>query len=342
MTNLNGVRVLKGITWLAFLVFAQAGCTSSNTSIEASADLGEAIFFDLALSADGRTNCATCHNPKLAFSDGQARAIGVLGRQGTRNAPSLLNTPIDAPLFWDGREARLHDAVMQPFFNRMELGLQDPAELISRIGSGPAYPPEFKQLIRSLESADALRVVSQSLAEYISSLASSHESAISSDTAQREEARRGQALFEGSAGCSECHVSHGGEGPFTDYAYHNTGLGNGVLLGNLRALLEKTSSLGSDKDQLSESVLSTAEVAELGRFIVSADPSDIAAFRTPSLHHVGKTAPYMHDGSIRTLEEVVEHELYYRGLARGRPIELTVSERRQLLAYLNTLGATKL
>ncbi len=340
MTKLNETRKhleLLAVALFSSLVLVQTGCSRSDKSTEAAADLGRLIFFDIALSADGKTSCASCHNPKLAFSDGRDLAIGVFGRQGTRNAPSLLNVPRNGSLFWDGRETRLQAAVTQPFFNRVELGLDGPATLISKMGSSPTYPPEVRERFRSVDQDEAFRLVGESLAEYVSSLETPLNPTPSS-LDFRQDAHKGKALFEGAAGCSECHTSQEGRTPFTDYAYHNTGLGNGAVLGKMQPLLKKLSVLDHNRDQLGEYILSTKDIAELGRYIASKNPGDIAAFRTPSLQHVGSTAPYMHDGSISTLEEAVDHELYYRGLTRGKPIELTVRERRQLLAYLNTLG----
>ncbi len=109
------------------------------------------------------------------------------------------------------------------------------------------------------------------------------------------------------------------------------------MAGDITAVIKQLDAAAKAGTATGELVLSAANVAELGRFVVTRDPNDIGAFRTPSLRNVAMTAPYMHDGSVATLEEAVEREIYYRSLARGRPITLTVDEQRQLLAFLRAL-----
>lgn len=265
-------------------------------------ELGRRLFRDRRLSRDGRVACVSCHNPRRAFSTPQAQAIGVFNRKGRRNAPALINRAWGRAFFWDGRVATLEEQVLKPIQdpNEMDLTL---AEAERRLG------------------LDAT-TISRALASYVRSVMSGdapYDRFINGDRgALSQEQQRGLQIFRGRGNCTACHV-----GPtFSDERLHNTGVawrdGSGGV---------------------------TGVFADPGRFDVTNRPEDRGAFKTPTLREVARTSPYMHDGSFRTLEDVVN--FYSDGGRRNpaqdpeiRPLQLTSTEKRALVAFLKSLSGT--
>lgn len=314
-------------------------CTQKETVTAMSrnglADVGEALFNDTRLGADGRTSCATCHTSELAFTDGRDKAIGAFGRAGTRNSPSLIGLKGSGPQFWDGREGTLAQAVMQPLGNPREMGHDSIAAAMQQIALIPEYRAFFGE---KLSEAD----VSAALSSYLENLdvgESLYEQARTAGDYRMlgDQAQRGMQLFEGKAQCASCHLT-AEESALSDERFHHASVGFERIAGNIRPLQARLERARLAGEPLGKLILADAEVAELGRFAITSDPQDMGAFRTPSLLNVARTAPYMHDGSIPTLEAAIEHELYYRGLTSGMPVSLTVEERRDLAAFLTTLS----
>ena len=256
--------------------------------------MGRRLFFDVTLSADRKTSCATCHDPARAFTDGRAVARGVHNADGTRNTPSLVNAGNGRLFFWDGRADSLEGQALQPMNNPKEMGLSN-AEIEARTG---------------LPAAD----VAGALASYMRTIRSSDSRFDYFRAGQTEmltpDERAGLEIFRGRGQCGPCH----GGPNLTDDRFHNTGVGVHD---------------GLPKD--------------LGRFDISQDERDRGAFKTPTLREVALTAPYMHAGSLATLEEVVE--FYSKGGGRNpyldqrvRPFTLTGEDKRQLVAFLKTLS----
>src|SRR5918993_4128797 len=257
-------------------------------------EAGRRLFFDPRLSSDGSISCATCHDPRRAFSSRRAIPIGVFGRAGRRNAPAIINRAYGRTFFWDGRTTSLEEQVLKP--------IEDPAEMGSTIDTASARVGLTREEL------------ARSLASYVRSILAGNspfDRFVAGDQrALSADAQAGLRLFRGKANCNACHI-----GPtLSDEQFHNTGV----------AWVD-----GRFKDQ--------------GRAGVTGDDADRGAFRTPTLREVARTAPYMHDGSLRTLDEVIE--FYDRGgrVNRGldseiRPIRLTGTEKRQLLALLRALS----
>ena len=150
-----------------------------------------------------------------------------------------------------------------------------------------------------------------------------------------ETAKRGLELFRGRAQCASCHTIGTKEALFTDHDFHSLGVGMPAIEARLPELARRAH--GLERRDLDQAVLSQADLAALGRFLVTKRPADIGKFKTPSLRNVAVTGPYMHDGSVPTLEEALEHEVYYRGFASGEPLALTADEKAALLAFLSAL-----
>jgi cytochrome c peroxidase len=254
---------------------------------------GRQLFFDKQLSRDGTLACASCHDPKRAFSDGRAVARGVDGAEGRRNAPALLNRGYGGAFFWDGRVESLERQALEPIFNPIELGLTQ-TELERRTGmKATDVSAALASYVRTIRSADS---------------AFDRYAAGKSRTLDSQE-KAGLTLFRGKGHCVECHPTSN----FTDEEFHNTGVAwhDGRLI-------------------------------DEGRSAVSNNPKDRGAFKTPTLREVARTGPYMHDGSLVTLEDVVD--FYSKGGRpnpnldpRIRPRDFTPQEKRALIAFLRSL-----
>jgi cytochrome c peroxidase len=305
--------------------------------------LGERLFTDPSLSADGRVRCASCHIPEKAYADGRTVAIGVYGRAGTRNTPSLLNTSTanEPTFFWDGRRTALEQAVLDPLTNSVEMGLRDQHDVLQRIQQTPTYAQAFADAFPDSPPISSDHVAT-ALVDYVGSLkspASAYDRyALHNDkTSLSARALLGLAIFEGKGRCAECHVLKGTPAALTDHAYHRTGVGMDAINQELPELTQGVIQRSLQGAAIGNRVATHADEAQLGRFNATLDPADIGLFRTPSLRGVSKTAPYMHDGSIPSLDEAIDREVYYRSLQAGRPLNLTVEEQQDLKAFLQTL-----
>jgi cytochrome c peroxidase len=272
--------------------------------------LGRALFFDTRLSADQRVACATCHDPARAFTDGRAKSVGVFGRTGTRSAPALINRGYGAAFFWDGRAPSLEAQVLEPFDNPDELGIGRDA-VAALLASDAGYLRRFEA---AFGGSITTRNLGLALASYVRSILSGDSRVdrfTSGDTgALTVEERDGLRVFRGKGNCVSCHF-----GPtFTDERFHNTGV-----------------------------AWRSGGVTDDGRFTASGRPEDRGAFKTPTLREVSRTAPYMHDGSVATLAEVID--FYDRGGIGNpyrdpelRPLQLTPAEKQALEAFLRALS----
>ncbi len=249
-----------------------------NAPTEAKIALGKQLYFDTRLSADDKVSCASCHDPKKGWSNGEATAAGVGGQRGGRSAPTVLNTAYQRFQFWDGRADTLEQQALGPIANPIEMNLPIDAA-VKKLAAIEGYQKQFQEVFGTAVNADGIakaiaafeRTVLSGNAPYDKFKVGKDEAALS------ETAKQGMKLFFGKANCSACHV-----GPnFTDNGFHNIGVGM------------------------------KAEKPDLGRFEISKLDGDRGSFKTPSLRDIARSAPFMHDGSLATLEDVVEH--YVKG-----------------------------
>jgi len=272
--------------------------------------LGKLLYFDGRLSADGTVSCATCHAPDKGFTDNLKVSKGVDGKTGTRSAPSVLNSAFNYFQFWDGRAPSLEEQSKGPIENPVEMATTH-AAVVEKLSGVAGYKPYFVAAFGSDEiNIDRIAMAIASYERTVLSGNSAWDRYVygGDKTALSESAQRGLALFEGKALCTRCHVGFN----LTDGLFHNLGVGM------------------------------QAEKPDLGRFVVTKEKSDTGAFKTPMLRDLTRTAPYMHDGSVATLEEVVA--LYDKG---GEPNEwldpkmeklnLTDQEKADLVAFLRSL-----
>lgn len=332
-----GVGVVLTVVASADVVAQRPGEPGVATNLTHWALLGEKLFEDRRLSADGQVSCATCHQRARAFTDGLRVAKGLGGQPGTRNTPTLLGIASAPFLNWDGRRTTLEDQVGEPLLHPLEHGLIDENDLLARLVATGEYASLFEQLPG--DAGITMPRVRAALATYVRTLQSG-TSHFDKFVVQRDEGalssvqRQGLALFAGSAGCSECHKI-GTDSRFTDDGFHSLGVGMERIQPSLGAVAKRAFKL--DETTRFRAILEDGQIASLGRFVVTRQARDIGKFRTPSLRNVAVTAPYMHDGSVATLEEALDRELYYRGLATGEPIVLTLEERHAIIAFLHAL-----
>jgi cytochrome c peroxidase len=296
------------------------------------------LFNDTDLSADGRISCAQCHQPDHAFSDSKPLAQGTHGMKGTRNAPSLLNAADRTALFWDGRRSSLEELMLDPLLGPREHGLRDADELASRIEGDHAMRAAYAVAFGSRAPLSA-KNIARSLAAYVSTLRTSEspfDRYASGKDSSALDAKEifGYELFKGRAGCSACHLIGPSSAPLTDEQFHNQGVGSSYLQSDVRAVVDRA--LTVETKDLGNVIQSDPVVGALGRYLVTHKPTDIGAFRTPSLRDVSLSAPYMHDGSIPTLQDAVRHELYYSSADHGA--NYSYAELEALVAFLRTLA----
>ena len=280
--------------------------------------LGRRLFRDRVLSRDRTLACVNCHNPRRAFTDGRPVAVGVRGQSGTRSAPTLVNRGYGRSFFWDGRAPTLEAQVLEPIANPKELDLAV-SEAVDRLARAPGYRDAFQATFgRTVNAEDLARV----LASYVRSILDGNAPIDRFMNGDRDalspRAREGLTIFRGKGNCTACHV-----GPtLTDEQFHNTGV----------AWRESAGEAGP-----------AGKFQDPGRFVVTRRDVDRGAFKTPTLREIARTAPYMHDGSLATLDEVVE---FYNQGGRAnpfrdrelRPLGLTDAEKQALLAFLRSLS----
>lgn len=312
---------------------AQITGLDKNPLTRAKIELGRQLYFDPRLSADSTVSCASCHNPTEGYTAHTTTGVGIRGQKGGRNSPVSFNRILSGPQFWDGRVDSLEAQAVGPIQNPIEMGFTHEG-VVKRLGEIPVYKKQFEKIFGEL----SIDRVGQAIAAFERAIVTApspydyHEQMRAfagldaddinedPDLAKRyaeakagvaahpmsEEAKRGREIFFTEKGnCTACHVGAN----LADEKYHNIGI-------------------GMDKPE-----------PDLGRFVVTKDPKDTGAFKTPTVRNVALTAPYMHDGSVATLEEVVEW--YDKGghpnphlSDKIRPLKLTDQEQADLVAFM--------
>ncbi len=290
-------------------------------------ELGRHLFFDPILSIDSSMSCATCHDPKLAFTDGNAVSKGVLGIAGKRSSMSLVNLAFNTNgFFWDGRVQSLEEQAIVPIEDHIELNDSWP-NVERKLRQHPSYPAMFRRAFGIEKKAEitkelAVKAIAQFERTLISADSRYDRVIWLNDGWPTDAERRGQELFffeelpqsEEHPGCSHCHFAPN----FTDNNYKNNGL---------------------------DDVADLNAFDDLGRGAVVGNVYENGKFRVPSLRNIELTAPYMHDGRFQTLEEVLDH--YSKG-GHGvvnedtniQPFTLTDEQKQDLIAFLKMLTDT--
>ena len=312
---------------------AQITGLDKNPLTRAKIELGRQLYFDPRLSADSTVSCASCHNPAEGYSAHTKTGVGIRGQLGGRNSPVSYNRILSGAQFWDGRADSLEAQAVGPIQNPIEMGFTHEG-VVKRLSETPVYKKQFDTIFgeltidrvgQAIAAFERVLVTAPSPYDYheqMRAFAGLDEEDIAEDPdlAKRyaeakaaveahpmsEEAKRGREIFFTEKGnCTACHVGAN----LADEKYHNIGI-------------------GMDKPE-----------PDLGRFVVTKDPKDTGAFKTPTVRNVALTAPYMHDGSVATLEEVVEW--YDKGghpnphlSDKIRPLKLTAQDKTDLVAFM--------
>ncbi len=332
----------------------------------ASIALGRKLFFDRRLSLNDTFSCGMCHIPEQGFTSNELEtAIGIEGRTVRRNSPSLFNVAYMQRLFHDAREDTLEQQIWGPLLNRNEMGNPSIGTVLRKLRSLPDYSGQFEKAFpdRGLD----ITTLGQALASYERTLVSGNsvfdrwyfrDGRDAPVMEMSPEAKYGFELFTGKARCSSCHLLGEDSALFTDQQLHNTGVGYAASMGRKALDVRPGSNTFEEKPgkmrvQLAPGVFVNVEQhiidsvgeeppADVGLYEITQNPVDRWKYLTPGLRNVALTAPYMHDGSLQTLGEVVR--FYNQGGVpneeldpRISPLSLTQAERAALVAFLKSL-----
>ena len=281
--------------------------------------LGRRLYYDTGLSVDNTVSCATCHGPKGGFTDNLPVSSGVKGQKGGRSAPTVINSAYSTLQFWDGRAPSLEEQAKGPIENPVEMA-NTHAAVVKYVQGSEKYREEFRKAWGTDQVT--IDLVAKSIASF-------ERTVITGDSpfdrfyfghdknAMSASAQRGLAVFVNpkKGNCAVCHSIGEHDALFTDNKFHNIGVG----------------------------VDTRGNLADLGRSVISKNEADAGAFKTPTLRNVSQTAPYLHDGSLRTLKDVIDH--YIGGGSSNPHLDkeihvldfLTGEERQDLLEFLLAL-----
>src|ERR1700730_6007954 len=308
--------------------------------------LGQKLFFEPRLSGNGTVACATCHDPERAFTDGRPASVGIHGRVGQRNAPTVLNALYNKHQFWDGRVSTLEQQAALPITNPFEMGSASLGDAVSRIADDKDYQTQFMQAFgRAVNEQDMLSAIAayeRTLASFDSPFdhfIAGHANAIS------DPAKRGWELFNTKARCHLWHaLTENQRDPtlFMDNDFHNIGIG--ILRHHVGPLAQQAErELAQGHLGAIDTAAITSEMSVLGRFLVTRKQSDIASIKKPSLRNVLVPGPYFHDGSMQTLWDVMDHYNKGDGITNPwldkdmQPLALTEAEIDDVVAFLASL-----
>ncbi len=308
--------------------------------------LGRKLFFDGGLSVDGTVACATCHDPQRAFTDGRRTSIGVQGRTGQRNSPTVLNALYNKTQFWDGRAKTLEDQAVLPIVNPVEMGQPDLEAAVASLSAYPEYQQAFQEVFgRPANGPDLVRAIA-SYERTLASFDSPFDRFLAGDgKAIGQAAKRGWVLFNGRARCNKCHALPDDTPDLTNFKdddFHNIGVL--ILRHHVVPLARKAEKLvdSGNAAEVDRAAIQS-DMSALGRFLVTKKEPDIASFKTPGLRNVMVTGPYFHDGSHETLWDVLDHYNKGAGLRDPwldqdiQPLGLKESELDDLVAFMASL-----
>jgi cytochrome c peroxidase len=308
-------------------------------------ELGRRLFFDRRLSPNDTMSCAMCHIPTQGFTVNETRlAVGINGKTTKRNPPTLYNVAYQRLLFHDGREFTLEDQMISPLTNPVEMGNPSIGYVLNKIRKLPGYEKQFHYVFGEGLSVATL---GKAIASYERTILSGNspfdrwyfgrdQNAVSGDV------KYGFKLFTGKGQCSTCHTVNKESALFTNHGFHNTGAAQLQLIPPTTVDVDLGGGLTVKMPRTQVDEILTPPGRDLGRYEVTLDPTDLWRYKTPSLRNIALTAPYMHNGALLTLEEVIDY--YDRGGTRASgqdprisPLHLSAQEKQALLAFLHSL-----
>ena len=309
----------KGLFYIVCLLFSVAFIPktfNNNRFIKTKAQLGEKLFSEKILSLDSSVSCSSCHKPAFAFADTSAFSVGINGKLTKRNTPSVLNMKNRPYYFWDGRAGSLQQQALMPIANPDEMGLPV-EEAVKRLNENAAYRTLFLKIFQQSPTKENLGFALAAFENTLETTDSKFDDWSNNLSKLSVQEEAGRQLFIGDkAKCFNCHFME----DFTDDGFKNIGLYDGK------------------------------ELNDLGHYNFKKEDRNLGKFKTPGLRNVAVTAPYMHNGMFKTLEEVID---YYNDPykivnnpinidpALKKPLRLTFKEKQQLIAFLKTLTDRK-
>ena len=316
--------------------------------------LGEKLFNDARFSTTGKVSCATCHAADKAFTDSPLKVSkGINELTGTRNAPTIVNAVYFRSMFWDGRSPSLENQSLHPFLNPVEMGLTDHQPILDVVRADPQYVKAFEKVFGKGGDAITMDEVTKAIAAFERTKVAGNSPFDrwrygGEAGALTDAQKRGFDLFVNKGRCVSCHRVEQTQALFTDNRFHNVGVGINDIQADVPGLAREYLKAQATAAEVDVEVLTDRRSSELGRFAVSRGFDDLGSFKTPTLRNVAVTPPYMHDGSLATLRDVVVH--YNNGgvtIAGGevndflsggiRPLDLSDQEIDDLVAYMEAL-----
>lgn len=326
----------------------------NNPPTPAKIALGEKLFVDERFSTTKDVSCSTCHLPEKAFTDSPLKVSeGIHKLTGTRNAPTILNAVYAETLFWDGRSPTLEDQALHPFVNPVEMGLKDHQPILEIVRTDPEYVQAFQSVFNKRGEAITMTEVTQAIAAFERAKIAGNSPFDrwyygGEEDALTDAQKRGYNLFVNEGRCVSCHLIEQTQAIFTDNRFHNIGVGINAIQKDIPKLAGEFMKAEANAAEVDIQVLTDQRTSELGRFAISRGLDDLGSFRTPTLRNIAATAPYMHDGSLATLRDVVVH--YNNGgvtnkdervndfLSGGiRPLNLSDDQIDDLVAFMESL-----
>ena len=326
---------------------------ANNPQTPAKIALGDKLFHDKRFSIDGTISCSSCHDGDKGFTDNLPVSVGHHGLTGTRNAPTVINAAFYKSQFWDGREPDLEGQSKGPFVNPVEAGLANHEPILQIVRSDPEYQAAFKQVFNVGGEQLTMDHVSKAIASFERSIVAGNSAFDrfyfkGDKSALTEQQQRGFQVFLAQGRCVSCHSIEQDHALFSDSRFHNIGVGINAIQDDVPRLAPAFLEAKAKGGEVDKMVLTDKKSSELGRFAVTDGFNDLGAFKTPTLRNIALTAPYMHDGSLKTLTEVVIH--YNNGgvtpanaqvnafLSGGiRPLNLSDAQIDDLVAFMDAL-----
>ncbi len=315
--------------------------------------LGRKLFFDRRLSRNNTFSCAMCHVPEQGFANNElAIAVGIEGRSGRRNAPTIYNSAYSEILFHDGREYNLEQQVWGPLLDRSEMANPSIGDVLKKLRTIPGYRGLFESVFDG--RGPTMETVGMALATYQRMLVSGNSPFDQwyydkNENAVTVNVKRGFKLFTGKAQCSACHTVGEKSALFMDNRLHNTGLGYRDSMG-VEAATERVQlapGVFVDVDQSIISAVGDDVPSDLGLYEVTENPHDRWKFKTPGLRNIYLTAPYMHNGAFTSLEQVVD--FYDQGGVPNevldplmKPLGLSEKDKQDLVAFMKALTGSNI
>lgn len=309
--------------------------------------LGRKLFFDRRLSLNHTMSCAMCHIAEQGFTNNEmATAVGFEGRTVRRNAPTLYNVAYLERLFHDGREYSLEQQVWGPLLASNEMANPSVGQVIAKLNSLSDYDGLFES---AFKKAPTMATIGMALASYERTLNSADSSFDrwyfgKQGNALSKQAQAGFKVFDGKGGCNACHIVSDDHALLTDSLLHNTGIGyqTAMVEPPLKTRVQVAPGQFVEVDTKIVDSVSATRPNDLGLYEITQSPQDRWKYRTPSLRNIALTAPYMHDGSLATLQEVIE--FYDRGGIANEnldplihPLELSAEQKTNLVIFLQSL-----